>query len=371
MYMNHSAIFPQTFPKLDATDRRALQNRPRIMSNITLKRIAEELKMSPSTVSRSLRDSHEISQETKDRVRALAAKLDFQPNPHASSLRKNKSKTIAVVIPEIQNNFFAEVLNGVEEIAQKKGYHVLIYLTHEDYIRESDILHMLKGGRVDGVMISVSNSTTNFEHLTAYEEVGVPLIFFDRVFEINDVPCITTDDTEAAFQATEHLIKTGCRKIAFVSLAHDLSISCKRRSGYLKALSKYGLSDDQMAIECGVDDEISRQKIRALLQSSEKFDGIFTAIEKFAILTYEVCKELNIKIPEELKVVSFSNLAAAALFNPSLSAVTQPAYDMGRESADILFKIIEKKKLLFSEKNIVIPSHLVIRESSVCKFQNC
>ena len=108
--------------------------------------------MSPSTVSRSLRDSHEISQETKDRVKALAAKLDFQPNPHASSLRKNKSKTIAVIIPEIQNNFFSQVMNGVEEIAQQKGYHVLIYLTHEDCKREADILHLLRNGRVEGLM---------------------------------------------------------------------------------------------------------------------------------------------------------------------------------------------------------------------------
>ena len=131
------------------------------MSTITLKILAKQLNMSPSTVSRSLRDSHEISQETKDRVKALAAKLDFQPNPHASSLRKNKSKTIAVIIPEIQNNFFSQVMNGVEEIAQQKGYHVLIYLTHEDCKREADILHLLRNGRVEGLMISVSNTTTS------------------------------------------------------------------------------------------------------------------------------------------------------------------------------------------------------------------
>jgi LacI family transcriptional regulator len=129
------------------------------MNNVTLKMLAEELNMSPSTVSRALRDSHEISQETKDRVKALAAKLDFQPNPHASSLRKNKSRTIAVIIPEIQNNFFSQVMNGVEEVARQKGYHVLIYLTHEDHKRETDILHLLRSGRVEGVMISVSNTT--------------------------------------------------------------------------------------------------------------------------------------------------------------------------------------------------------------------
>lgn len=334
------------------------------MSNITLKKIAEELKISPSTVSRSLRDSHEISQETKDRVRALVAKLDFQPNPHASSLRKNKSKTIAVILPEIANNFFVQVVNGIEEIAQNNGYHVLIYLTHENYQREVDILHMLRSGRVDGIMISVASSTTNFDHLTAYVELGVPLVFFDRVCEIMDAPCVTTDDVQATFEATEHLIRSGCKKIAFLSLDETLSISNRRRSGYLEALKRHGLQNNKMIVECSLDDEANRQKIRSLFQGADAPDAVFTAIEKFSITTYEVCKELRIKIPEQVKMISFSNLNAASLFSPSLSAIVQPAYSIGRESADILFRLIDRKKLLPAQKKVIIPSQLVVRESS-------
>ncbi len=337
------------------------------MNNISLKKLAEELNMSPSTVSRALRDSHEISQKTKDRVKALATQLDFQPNPHASSLRKNKSRTIAVIIPEIQNNFFSQVMNGVEEVARQKGYHVLIYLTHEDYKRESDILHLLRNGRVEGVMISVSNTTQNFEHIVEYRNANFPLLFFDRVCEKMEAPCITTDDAGAALKATEHLIKAGCNKIAFLSMANGLSISCRRRSGYLKALAKYDLSKSELVIECGPDDEANRQKIHELLQSEDRPDGIFAAVEKFAVNTYEVCRELNIKIPHQMKVISFSNLPAAALFNPPLSTIVQPAHDIGRESANILFKIIDKKKLLSSEKKVVIPSHLEIRESTKSK----
>src|SRR6188474_1490040 len=144
------------------------------MDQVNLKRLAKELGLAISTVSRALRDSHEISQETKDRVQALADKLGFQPNPHASSLRKNKSKTIAVIVPEIQNNFFSQVMNGVEEVARQKGYHVLIYLTHEDHKREEGILHLLRSGRVEGVMISVSNTTKSFEHLEAYRKEEIP-----------------------------------------------------------------------------------------------------------------------------------------------------------------------------------------------------
>jgi len=132
-------------------------------------------------------------------------------------------------------------------------------------------------------------------------------------------------------------------------------------------LAKYDLSNKETVIECGPDDETNRQKIRQLLQSEQRPDGIFAAVEKFAVNTYEVCRELEIKVPQQLKVISFSNLAAAALFNPPLSTIVQPAYEIGRESAAILFKLIDKKKLLSSEKRIVIPSHLVIWESTKSK----
>jgi LacI family transcriptional regulator len=333
------------------------------MDNVNLKKLAEELNLAVSTVSRALRDNYEISQGTKDRVKALAAKLGFQPNPHASSLRQSKSMTIAVVVPEIQNNFFSQVLNGVEDVAQQKGYHVLIYLTHEDHNREKDILKVLRNGRVDGLMISISNTTINVDHLETYRQTGTPFVFFDRVCEEMDVPCVTTDDSKASYKATEHLLKMGCKNIAFLSLACNLSISNGRRSGYLRALAKHGL-DNKMVVECGTDDEANRQKIRKLLQSEQRPDGIFAAIEKFAVNTYEVCYELNICIPQQLKVVSFSNLAAAALFNPPLSTVIQPAYEIGKEAAVILFKVVEKKMLLPNEKKVTIASQIVERKST-------
>ena len=334
------------------------------MDHVNLKKLAEELNLSPSTVSRALRDSHEISQGTKDRVRALAEKLNFHPNPHASSLRQSKSKTIAVIMPEIQNNFFSQVMNGIEEVAQLKGYHVLIYLTHENYNLEKGILNVLHNGRVDGLMISVSNTTCNVDHIREYEEAGIPFVFFDRVCDEIEVPKITTDDMEASFKATELLIRNSCRKIVFLSMAGTLSISSQRKSGYLKALTKHRLTDNELTIECGPDDKINREKIRALLLSNHKSDGIFAAVEKFAVNTYEVCQELNIRIPEQIKVISFSNLSAAALFYPPLSTIVQPAYEMGREAATVLFKIIGEKALLPNEKRIIIPSHIVERKST-------
>ena len=334
------------------------------MENLNLKKLAEELNLSISTVSRALRDSHEIGEQTKQRVKALAKKLGFQPNPHASSLRKNKSKTIAVIVPEIENNFFSQVINGVEEVAQKKGYHVLIYLTHEDQGREIDILRLLRNGRVDGVMISVSNTTTSFEHLKAYKDADVPLVFFDRIYENLDVPRITTDDTEAAYKATEHLFKMGCKRVAYLSMSGNLSISSRRKRGYKRALEKYSLAENELTVECNMNDDENRKKISLFLQQNKAVDGIFAAVEKLAVNSYQVCHDLKLNIPNDIKVVSFSNLAAAALFDPPLSAIVQPAYEIGKEATTILFKIIDDKVLLPTENNVIIPSILVERKST-------
>lgn len=333
------------------------------MDQVNLKKLAKELNLAVSTVSRALRDSHEISPQTKERVRALAEKLGFQPNPHASSLRQNKSKTIAVVIPEIENNFFSQVINGIESVAPDKGYHVLIYLTHEDFTKERDILQLLRNGRVDGIMISVSNTTTDLEHIEAWRQARIPMVLFDRTCEEIDVPNIMTNDAEMAFKATEHLLKRGCKQIAFLGMAGNLSISNRRKAGYISALKKYKAGEPQV-IELTTKDYLNRNILKELLQQESRPDGIFAAIEKFAVNTYEVCKELNLHIPQDVKVISFSNLQAAALFDPALSTIIQPAYDIGREAAAILFKIIEKKMLMPFEKKMVLPSQLIERAST-------
>lgn len=334
------------------------------MSDINLKKLAKELNLAVSTVSRALRDSHEISQDTKNRVKALALQLGFQPNPHASSLRQNKSRTIAVVIPEIENNFFSQVINGVEEIARQKNYHVLIYLTHEDHAREKSILTLLRNGRVDGLMISVSSTTVAKEDFSSYQKAGIPLVFFDRVIEEIDVPKISTDDTEAGFQATELLIQRGAKRIAFLSISPQLSISNKRKAGFEKALQKNSLTKEGIVLECGPDDESNRKLIRQLLQHKQRPDAVFAAVEKLAINTYEVCLQEKINIPHDLKVIGFSNLSAVSLFDPPLSTIVQPAYEIGKEAANILFKIIENKILLPTEKKLMLPSVIQERNST-------
>ena len=260
------------------------------MESVNIKKLAKILNISISTVSKALRDSHDISKETKERVIALANELNYQPNPHASSLRKAKSKTIAVIIPEIANNYFSLAINGIESIAQEKGYHVLIYLTHESYSKEVALMRLLHSGRVDGILISLSSTTSDYSHIEEVHEKGLPLVFFDRVCENFNTVSITTDDLESAYNATRHLIGQGCKKIAHLMISKNLSIGEKRLKGYLQALEENNLqADESMIVKCTNEDSTDFELIKQLLLE-KKPDGIFAAVERYAICVYEACK---------------------------------------------------------------------------------
>jgi LacI family transcriptional regulator len=333
---------------------------------MNLSQLAKELNLSISSVSKALRDSHEISSATKKAVLAKAKELNYQVNPFASSLRKQKSKTIAVVVPEIANDFFGPVISGIESVAQEKGYHVLIYLTHEDMQKEISIIKLLQNGRADGIMISLSEQTTNTAHLEDLKEM--PVVFFDRVAEHIDAPKITTDDYHSGFTATDHLIKNGCKRIAFLSISQNLSISKKRMNGYLDALKKNNIErNNNLIVSCTGDHEENKEYIRRLLKRKNRPDGIFASVEKLAIATYEVCEELKLKIPQDVKVICFSNSQTVALLNPSLTTITQPAYEMGQEAATILFRLIEKKRHHFLTEQTILNSTLMPRNSTIAK----
>lgn len=334
------------------------------MDAVNLKELARQLNLSVSTVSRALHDSYEISQETKDRVLQLATQLNYQPNPYASSLRKQKSKTIAVVVPEINNNFFSLAINGISSVAQEKGYHVLIYLTNENLEQEISIARHLQSGRVDGVLISLSSQTSNVEHLTDLRQRGVPIVFFDRVAESMDTSKITTDDYESGFKATEHLIEQGCSSIAYLLISKNLSIGIRRMQGYKDALQKHNIRLDESLIVHGTNDSAENYSlVKKLLSKKDRPDGIFASVEKLAIASYHVCNDLGLNIPCNVKIISFCNLETASLLKPSLTTIAQPAFNIGKRAAAILFKTLEKKKTGNNEK-IVLGSELIIRDST-------
>lgn len=336
------------------------------MSGVNLKKLSEELGLSISSVSKALRDSYEISAETKKRVLAMAEKLNYQPNPFARGLRKRKSVTIAVVIPEIANNYFALAIDGIQLVAQQKGYHVLTYLTHEDYLNEESTVKHLQGGRVDGVLISLCGDSASVKHLLELNETGVPIVFFDRVPEMMECPTVTTDDYEAGLKATEQLIQSGCKKIAYLRVKGYLSTSEKRMHGYQAALKKYNLPEDpKMIVDCTNVDETNKLLIKKLLKMKGRPDGILSSVEKLAISTYYVCNDLKLKIPQQLKIISFSCLRTASLLSPSLSTITPPAFEIGKEAATLLIRMIEKKTFGNRIDRIVLKSSLIERTSSL------
>ncbi len=338
------------------------------MGNITIKMLAKELNLSTAAISKALRDSYEISAGTKQRVQALAAKLNYIPNPYAGSLRKRKSKTIAVVIPEVADSFFSLALNGIEAVAIEKGYHALIYLTHEKAAREKAILKDLQSGRVDGVLMSVSVETDTTQHICELSNSQVPLVFFDRVCEEIDTAGITTNDFESGYNATTHLIDCGCKEIVLLSVSKSLSISSKRLEGYRQALTDHGLKNKiTNTILCSDAAAKNYTLLTTMMQRRQRPDGIVATVEKLTTTIYEVCGALKINIPADVKVICFSNLSTAAILNPSLTTITQPAFEMGKAAATILFKALEKKNIHLAKESMVIPSTLIVRNSTVEK----
>ena len=336
------------------------------MENVNLKTLALQLQLSVATVSKALRDSHEISAETKKRVSELAAKLNYIPNPYASSLRKRISKTIAVVIPEIADSFFAETINGIESIAQDKGYHVLIYLTHEIFEKEKAILMDFQSGRVDGVLLSVSAATVSTTHISNLQAHGTPIVIFDRICDEIKTAKVSTDDFNCGYMATQHLIDNCCKKIAFLSISPTLSITKKRLNGYRQAIIDNNLlMNENFEINCTLNDNYNNTIITNLLKGEDRPNGIIASVERLTANIYIACKQLQLKIPEDVAVISFSNLKTAMILDPSLTTVTQPAFNMGKAAASLLFKSLEKKNFDLNMESEVFPSVLTVRNSTI------
>ena len=337
------------------------------MENITIKVLAGRLNLSATTISKALQDSHEISEPTKKRVKALAAELNYTPNTYARSLRTRKSETIAVVLPEIADHFFAFVINGIEAIAREKGYHVLIYLTHEDYNREKEILEYIKKGRIDGLLISVTKNTTATAHIAVMEQENIPVIFFDRVMEQMQLPKVVTNDFESCYQATQHLLNCGCKKINVCTISPDLEISKQRILGYQKAMSDHQMLFEENQILFCDDDIQCYDQIYKSLQAKNRPDGLLAIVDKLTLPVYLACEQLNLKIPQDLKVISFSNNPTAGILNPSLTTVSQPAFLIGQTAATLLLDSLDPKNNKVQQDITVIPSELIIRNSTADK----
>ena len=336
------------------------------METITIKDIARALNLSTSTVSRALRDSYEINQETKRLVLEYAERMHYRPNPIALNLKENRSLSIGVIVPEIANNYFSQAINGIEAATYDRGFHVVIYQSQESYEREVDKVEHVASRRMDGLLISLSSHTVDIGHLKLLKERGLPLVFFDRIPAEIETHKVVADNAGGAFQATKHLLETGRRRIAHITSLPGLSITKERLSGYKAALEAFDIPfDDRLVKYCNYTPEEVETNLCELFSLPAPPDAFLTVSDRLALGYYAGLKNLNIRIPDDVSFVGFSNLNVAELLSPPMSVVVQPAFQMGHTAADLLLDLIEKKQKQPIYRTVSLPMELFIRKSSL------
>lgn len=331
--------------------------------NVTIKDIAKLLSISPSTVSRALKDHPDISQATKDQVNKLAAEMNYRPNPIALSLRNRKSNVIGVVIPEIVHYFFSSVISGIEKVANEHGYSVIVSQSGEVFAKEVEVCETFRHSIIDGLLISVSKQTEDFTHLQQLDDDGIPVVFFDRVIEGFNADRVLINDYEGAFQATQYLIVEGRRRIVHFSGPQKRLIGSNRLKGYLEAHRKNGVViDESLIINCDTF-ENALVETQKLVDSGIKFDAIFTVNDFTAAAVLKVLRKNGIRIPEDVSIVGFGNDYMAEMIEPTLTTVSQPGFTMGEKAMEMLITRIN------SEKNVeqrieILPTSIIVRKTT-------
>jgi LacI family transcriptional regulator len=335
---------------------------------ITIKDIAKALGLSTSTVSRALRGSYEISSETKRMVIEYAEQFNYRPNPIALSLKERRSRSIGVVVCEIANNFFSQAINGIESIAYNRGYHVIISQSHESYEREVVISEHLASRSVDGLLVSLSTETEQIAHFKNLHDKGFPIVFFDRITDEIDTYKVVADNFKGAYDATQHLIDIGFKKIAHLTSASHLSISKERLNGYKAALAANQINVNEAYIKnCNHGGMIYKEleeAVKSLVNLKDKPEAIFSAGDRLTVSCLAALKTIGLKVPDDIALVGFSNSPLVELLNPSLTSVKQPAFEMGQVATELLIKLIESKRPVTEFEKIVLQTEVNIRDSS-------
>jgi LacI family transcriptional regulator len=330
----------------------------------TIHDISKALNIDSSTVSRALNNSTRVSKKTREKISKKASELGYQRNSLASNLRTNTTKTIGVIVPRISRNFFSSVIAGIEETAYEAGFNVIICQSLDRLEREVKLMGTLLANRVDGVLISISMQTTNYDHLQAYLNHGAPIVFFDRPCSLSNCSNVNIDDYKASFEATEHLISKGCKHIVHFSGPQEIELYRNRKNGYLEALKKHRIeSNDSYCIESSLSEEDgidSAKKIIAL----KKIDGIFSANDTSAISAIQYLKNNGVHIPKDIAVVGFNNDPISAVIEPSLTTINQPGFEMGKIAADLLLKQVQEKNRSLQNKSTLLSSELIVRNST-------
>ncbi|MFA9390788.1 MAG: LacI family DNA-binding transcriptional regulator [Prolixibacteraceae bacterium] len=332
-------------------------------NQVTIKDIARELGISPSTVSRALKDHPDISTETKKAVNELAKKLNYQPNAIALSLKHSKSFTIGVIIPETVHYFFSTVISGIEDIAYDAGYNIMICQSNELYDREKSNANMLYSNRVDGLLVSLAKETTDFSHFKSFQANNIPVVCFDRATSELNCDQIVIDDYAAAFKIVSYLIERGHKNLVHLAAPQHMDIGFNRRKGFEDALKKHGLPFSDKQVILADKFEMAASVVEKLIESGQLPDGIFAVNDLTALGAMKALKKHQIKIPEEIGLAGFGNGQNAILTDPPLTTMDQNGYNMGKKAAEILLKRIINNSNQFIPERHIIDTELVIRES--------
>lgn len=338
------------------------------IESITIKDIAKALNLSYSTVSRALQNSYKISEATRQAVREYADRHHYRPNLIAQSLKNQRSHCIGVVLCNIPNVFFSEVISGIESIAYNKDYLVIITQNLESYEREVKNLQHLIGRSIDGLLVSLSTESEDLSHFIRLHDMGLPIVFFDRVTDQLKTHRVIADNVGGAYNATRHLIESGYRKIAHVTSSPHISITRERREGYEKALREMGLEVDEAYIKyCmhgGMIAEEIEKAMNELFDMPDPPDAVLTASDRLTISCLSLIHKRGLRIPEQMAIAGFSNFNAPELFCPSLTTIRQPAFEIGKTATELLLELIESKRPVTEFVKKVFPTELFIRNST-------
>ena len=327
-----------------------------------MKDLAQELGVSIATVSRALRSSPEIGQDMQKKVKELAKRLNYRPNPFAQSLRKEAPRVIGVVVPNLVTHYYAAVLDGIEDEARKEGYSVISANTHEDTDAEIRAIDNFISLHVEGIIACLSQNTTDYSHFEEISNMGIPLVFFGRTCLTDRFSSVTANGDEAAFQATQHLIDTGSRRIAFIGGPNHLDMVKRRKHGYLEALRENRIPIDRNLVACEkIDYQWALDTTTRLLQQVDRPDAILAFNDIITFAAFTAIKQLGLSIPEDVALIGFTDDVHAQYVTPRMSAIEDQSRLMGQTACQLLLKNIGGDSKIYRK---IVPQKLVIRETS-------
>lgn len=329
---------------------------------VSLKDLAQELGVSIATVSRALHNSPEIGLEMQAKVKELARKLNYRPNPFAQSLRYEAPRVIGVVVPNLVTHYFASVLDGIELEARTEGYSVISANSHERLEDEARAIDNFNNLHVEGIIACLTQETTDYSHFEEIAKMGIPLVFFGRTCLSDRFSCVTANGDEAAQQATQHLIDTGSRRIAFVGGPNHLDMVQRRKHGYLEALRENRIPIDRTLVACNrIDYEVALRETLRLLTMPDRPDAILAFNDIVTFAAFTAIKQLGFRIPDDVALIGFTDDDHARYVTPQLSAIEDQSQLMGQKACRLLLNQIKGDEKVYRE---VVPQKIVIRETS-------